>query len=171
MMDSMLKGVSVITGVRIKAAMLPDFGDVTVVYTGKIDEFFGYQFGILPYRSLDFKHEVLPIKDFQGNAIINYTDKAVPYTRIVEHKHFVDVDPCGSCTIITKEYPKIWHLADEAYYPIRDVHNESSLYEKYKAHAAKIPNLYFQGRLGEYQYYNMDQVVRKALDFSKILLR
>lgn len=136
-----------------------------ILFTGMIDEFFGYQLGTLEYRSLKFKTKELPDTDnFQGNAVVNYTEREVPYTRIIEHKHFEFGK--GNGTIITYEYPATWKIGDEPYYPMNDEAN-NSLYEKYTELAKEYPDILFGGRLGQYKYYNMDQVIRAALDMSR----
>ncbi len=132
-----------------------------VVYTGKIDEYFGYRFGELEYRSLRFEHEVLD-GDFQGAAIVNYTEAAVPYTRITEHKHFEYLS--SSKTVITREYPDAGGRDKVPYYPIRDAAN-AELYERYRAEAQNA-GLLLGGRLATYQYYDMHQVVAQALTLA-----
>ena len=137
-----------------------------IVFTGMIDEFFGYELGALEYRSLRFETEELPEMDnYQGNAVVNYTEREVPFTRIIEHKHFEYGK--GKGTIITREYPADWKRGDEPYYPMNDEKN-NELYSRYKALADECPEVIFGGRLGQYKYYNMDQVIREALDMSKI---
>ena len=136
-----------------------------LVYTGMIDEYYGYRYGALEYRSLRFENEDMPeVDNWQGNAVVNYTERSVPYTRIIEHKHFEFGQ--GQGTVITREYPAEWHRGDEPYYPINDEKN-GALYEKYAALAAKEPNVLFGGRLGQYKYYDMDKVIRSALDMVK----
>ncbi len=132
------------------------------VYTGKLDEFFDYRFGELEYRSLRFETEVLD-GDFQGAAIMNYTDDAVPFTRITEHKHFEFRQ--SDQTVITREYPDAYQRGKTPYYPIRDAAN-AAIYEKYRAEA-EITGVLFGGRLASYQYYDMDQVVAQALAVAK----
>ncbi|MCR5558065.1 MAG: UDP-galactopyranose mutase [Butyrivibrio sp.] len=133
-----------------------------ILFTGMIDEFFGYKLGTLEYRSLRFETEDLPdVDNYQGNAVVNYTEREVPYTRIIEHKHFEYGQ--GKGTIITKEYPANWKHGDEPYYPMNDDKN-NKLYTQYVDMAKEYPNILFGGRLGQYKYYNMDQVVRAALD-------
>lgn len=133
-----------------------------VVFTGMIDQFFHYEFGELEYRSLAFETEYLPDNNnYQGNAVVNYTDKDTPYTRIIEHKHFEFATQEG--TIITKEFPKTYQKGDEPYYPINDERN-NMLYQKYKDKAAMYPNVIFGGRLGSYQYYDMHKVIESALN-------
>ncbi|MBP1042106.1 UDP-galactopyranose mutase [Vagococcus sp. BWB3-3] len=136
-----------------------------IIYSGMIDEFFDYQLGTLAYRSLRFETELLQgVANYQGNAVVNYTDGQTPYTRIIEHKHFNFGQQPD--TIITKEYSKDWHQGDEAYYPINDDEN-TQLYKKYVKLAKKEDNVLFGGRLGTYQYLNMDQVVASALAMVK----
>ena len=139
-----------------------------LVYTGMIDEYYGYRYGALEYRSLRFENEDMPeVDNWQGNAVVNYTERSVPYTRIIEHKHFEFGQ--GQGTVITREYPAEWHRGDEPYYPINDEKN-GALYEKYAALAAEEPNVLFGGRLGQYKYYDMDKVIRSALDMVKAQL-
>ncbi len=139
-----------------------------LVYTGMIDEYYGYRYGALEYRSLRFETEDMPeVDNWQGNAVVNYTERSVPYTRIIEHKHFEFGQ--GQGTVITREYPAEWRRGDEPYYPINDEKN-GALYEKYAALAAKEPNVLFGGRLGQYKYYDMDKVIRSALDMVKAQL-
>ena len=138
----------------------------TIVYTGCIDEYFGYQLGYLNYRSVRFETEELPMEDFQGNAVVNYTGREVPYTRIIEHKHFeFGKQPT---TVISREYSAEWTPGMEPYYPVNDAEN-SALYAKYKELADTEGNVIFGGRLGLYKYYDMDQVIRAALDDLKKL--
>ena len=136
-----------------------------IVFTGMIDEFFGYKLGTLEYRSLRFETEDLPeVDNYQGNAVVNYTEREVPYTRIIEHKHFEYGQ--GKGTIITREYPANWQHGDEPYYPMNDEKN-NGLYQKYLDLAKDFPDIIFGGRLGQYKYYNMDQIIREALDMSR----
>ena len=135
-----------------------------VVYTGKIDEYFDYQYGHLDYRSLRFENEILDQSNYQGNAVVNYTEREIPFTRIIEHKHFeFGTQPK---TFITREYPEDMTEGMEAYYPINDEKNQL-VYEQYKTLADKMPNVIFGGRLAEYKYYDMHQVVEKALEVVK----
>ncbi|WP_187327515.1 UDP-galactopyranose mutase, partial [Liquorilactobacillus nagelii] len=134
-----------------------------VVFTGMIDQYFDYCYGELEYRSLKFETEELDQDNFQGNAVVNYTDAKTPFTRIIEHKHFEFGKGDKNKTIITREYPKTWHRGDEPYYPVNNSAN-NALYKKYKELAdAKADNIIFGGRLGQYRYYNMDQVIGAAL--------
>lgn len=141
-----------------------------IVYTGAIDAYFDYCLGSLSYRSIYFETEILDTVNFQGNAIINYTDSQTPYTRIIEHKWFnFGKDECGNDfpeTVISKEFSKEWTDKDEPYYPINDEKN-NKLYLKYKELAHKEKNVFFGGRLGEYKYYDMDKVIESALNFCK----
>ena len=139
-----------------------------VLYTGMIDEYFDYKLGNLEYRSLKFENEVLPdVDNYQGVAVVNYTSHNEKYTRMIEHKHFEFNDCKG--TVITKEYPMTWKLGDEAYYPVNDEKN-TALFEKYKELADKEENVIFGGRLGNYKYYDMDKVIKAALEKSKEIL-
>lgn len=135
-----------------------------VVYTGPIDAYFNYKLGVLQYRSIAFENEILDIENFQGNAVVNYTDKETPYTRIIEHKHFEFGNQPK--TIISREYSKEWSIGDEPYYPINDDKN-NELYNKYSELAETEKNVIFGGRLGEYKYYDMDKVIEVALDKVK----
>ena len=134
-----------------------------IIFTGMIDKFFDYRLGELEYRSLRFETEKLNVDNYQGNAVVNYTDKETPYTRIIEHKHFEFGKGDKNKTIITREYPATWHRGDEPYYPINDSKN-NALYKQYVELAQKeAQNVVFGGRLGQYRYYNMDQVIAAAL--------
>ena len=139
-----------------------------IIYTGEIDRFFNYQYGALEWRSLRFEEEIINQPDYQGNAVVNYTEFEVPYTRIAEHQYF-EPGQKHQKTVITKEYSKTWSVGDEAYYPINNDRN-SALYQKYVELAKKNPNIYFGGRLGTYSYYNMDIIVEKALELVEQLL-
>ena len=137
----------------------PDIAEKTV-FTGQIDEFFGYRYGALGYRSVRFENEILDTDNYQGDAVVNYTDREVPYTRIIEHKHFEFGKQ--EKTVISREYSAEWQPGIEPYYPINDEAN-NALYEKYKALAATRPDVIFGGRLGQYKYYDMDKVIAAAL--------
>ena len=140
-----------------------------VLYTGMIDEYFDYCLGELQYRSLRFEEELLEgCGNYQGNAVVNYTEREVPYTRIIEHKHFEF--GTQDCTVITREYPAAWQRGDEPYYPINDERN-SRLYEEYVKLAAAEENVLFGGRLGQYKYYDMDKVIAEALKMAEGELR
>ncbi len=131
-----------------------------IVFTGMIDEFYDYRFGTLEYRSLRFQHEILNEENYQGNAVVNYTEYEIPYTRVIEHKHFEDGKQ--DKTVITKEYPASWKKGEEPYYPINNEKN-NLIYEKYKELADKEKNIIFGGRLAEYKYYDMHHVIERAL--------
>lgn len=138
----------------------PDIAQKTV-FTGMIDEFFDFCYGALEYRTVTFETEVLDCDNYQGNAVVNYTSRDVPYTRIIEHKHFeFGTQPK---TVISREYPAAWQPGAEPYYPVNDEKNQA-LYQKYAALAAGRPDVIFGGRLGGYKYYDMDKVIRAALD-------
>ena len=137
---------------------------VKIVFTGMIDEFFNYELGTLEYRSLRFETEVLDTENFQGNAVVNYTDCETPYTRIIEHKHFEF--GTQEKTVITKEYPSDWEKGQEPYYPVNNQQN-NDLYSKYKKLAQTVPQVIFGGRLGQYRYYDMHQVIAAALEVVK----
>lgn len=139
----------------------------TVIYTGPIDRYFGYVFGALEYRSVRFETEVLDCPNYQGNAVVNYTAYDVPYTRIIEHKHF-EFDSTSPKTVISREYSSAWKLGDEPYYPVNDDRN-NALYARYKAEADKLGNVIFGGRLGQYKYYDMDKVIAEALATAETL--
>ena len=132
-----------------------------IIFTGPIDRFYDYKFGELEYRSLRFETEVLDIENYQGNAVVNYTEFEVPYTRIIEHKHFEYGNQPK--TIITKEYPDSWNRDKEAYYPINNEKN-NELYNKYKELSEKDTNVIFGSRLGQYKYYDMHKVIEEALN-------
>lgn len=135
-----------------------------IVFTGMIDEFYDYKFGTLEYRSLRFEHEILNEENHQGNAVVNYTEYEIPYTRIIEHKHFeYGTQPK---TVITREYPAKWSKGDEPYYPINNERN-NEMYEKYKELADKETNVIFGGRLAQYKYYDMHNVIEQALKCVK----
>ena len=134
-----------------------------VVYTGPVDAYFGYRLGALQYRSVRFETEVLDTDNYQGNAVVNYTDAETPYTRIIEHKHFeFGTQPK---TVISREYSAEWKKGDEPYYPVNDEKN-GALYAQYKALADAEQGVIFGGRLGEYKYYDMDKVIEVALDVA-----
>ena len=140
-----------------------------VIYTGPIDEYFGYSLGCLEYRSVRFETEVLDKPNFQGNAAVNYTDRETPWTRIIEHKWFeFGKDEAGNDlpkTVISREYSSEWKVGDEPYYPVNDAKN-GALCQEYRKLASREKNVIFGGRLGEYKYYDMDKVIASALDVS-----
>ena len=135
-----------------------------IIFTGMIDQYYDYCYGELEYRGLNFEFETLDMENYQGNAVINYTDAETPFTRIIEHKHFED--STSDKTIITREYPKTWHKGEEAYYPLNDDKN-SELFKKYQELAKKEDKVIFGGRLGMYQYFDMWQVIDEALKAVK----
>ncbi|WP_394980859.1 UDP-galactopyranose mutase [Candidatus Allofournierella excrementavium] len=161
MVEKMLEGAEVKLGVDYladKAAW--DAVADKVVYTGPIDAYFGYKLGALAYRSVRFETETLDMENYQGNAVVNYTDADTPYTRIIEHKHFeFGTQPK---TVISREYSAEWKVGDEPYYPVNDEAN-GALYQQYKALAEGEEKALFGGRLGEYKYYDMDKVIEAAL--------
>lgn len=135
-----------------------------IIFTGCIDEFFNYEYGKLEYRGLHFEHEILEIENYQGNAVVNYNELSVPYTRIIEHKHFeFGTQPT---TVITREYPGEYAKDNEPYYPINDTSN-TFIYNKYKEKAEQYPHLYFGGRLGQYAYFDMDDSIKAAMDLAE----
>ena len=162
MIEKMQEGIEVRLGVdffedRVKFEGMAE----TIVFTGPIDEFFGHQHGELEYRSLRFETQILPIEDFQGNALVNYTEEEIPFTRICEHKHF-ESTKSGS-TVITKEYPQAWFSGEEKFYPVNDEENNTR-YLLYRKMAEDLsPKYIFGGRLAEYKYYDMHQVIGSAL--------
>ena len=161
MVEKMLEGAEVKLSVDYladKAAW--DAVADKVVYTGPIDAYFGYKLGALAYRSVRFETETLDMENYQGNAVVNYTDADTPYTRIIEHKHFeFGTQPK---TVISREYSAEWKVGDEPYYPVNDQKN-GALYAKYRALAEGEKHVVFGGRLGEYKYYDMDKVIESAL--------
>lgn len=167
MVEKMLSGIEVRLGVDYLAdrAAWDTMAD-TVVYTGPIDRFFDYCFHPLEYRSVRFETEVLDMVNYQGNAVINYTDRETPYTRVIEHKHFEF--GTQEKTVISREYSTEWKPGDEPYYPVNDEKNKS-LYERYRALAEKESHVVFGGRLGEYKYYDMDAVIAAALNKADTL--
>ena len=168
MVENMLKGAEVKLGVDyLEDKERYDSMAEKVVFTGAIDAYFGYSLGYLEYRSVRFENEIMDIPNFQGNAAVNYTDRETPWTRIIEHKWFeFGKDEQGNDlpkTIISREYSSEWKPGDEPYYPVNDEKN-GKLYEKYKKLAQAEKNVIFGGRLGEYKYYDMDQVIAAALE-------
>ena len=165
--EGLLNGVEVRTGVDFFSDREYWTGVADrIVFTGKIDEFYGYRFGKLEYRTVRFEEEVVDMPNYQGNAVVNYTDREVPYTRIIEHKHFEnfgqDVYSLPK-TVISREYSVEWKDGMEPYYPVNDNRN-SDLYAKYKALADKEENVIFGGRLAEYKYYDMAPVIGAAME-------
>lgn len=165
--EKLLEGIEV----RLETDFLSDRANYEamaekVIYTGAIDAYYDYCYGKLEYRTVYFETQELPIANYQGNAVINYTDAETPYTRIIEHKHFeYGTEPT---TVISKEYPKEWQEGDEPYYPVNNEKNQE-LYSKYAALAEKNDKVIFGGRLGEYKYYDMDKVIESALNAVAVL--
>ena len=145
----------------------------TIVYTGPIDEFYDYRFGHLQYRTVYFEQEILDIPNYQGNAVVNYTESEVPYTRIIEHKHF-EMFGQAVCdnpkTVISKEYSVEFKEGMEPYYPINDEKN-TALYNQYKVLAEQEKSVYFGGRLAEYKYYDMAPTIERAMELAKMVLK
>ena len=163
--DRLFEGCDIETGVDYleKKDYYDSLGE-KIVYTGTIDAYYKYQFGKLEYRSLRFESEVLDEENHQGVAVVNYTDRETPYTRIIEHKHFeFGTQPK---TVITREYPVTWQEGMEPYYPVNDEKNQA-LYQKYAKLAEKEEHVIFGGRLGEYKYYDMDKVIASAMACAK----
>lgn len=175
MVEKMLKGIEVKTGTDYRDFVTQQEQDgrvcvsdrlgntyEKVVYTGMLDEYFDYALGHLEYRSLKFETEFLADCDnYQGNAVVNYTEREIPYTRMIEHKHFEFGTQKG--TVITREYPAFWKEGEEPYYPVNDEKN-NALLRKYQEMAEKTPHVIFGGRLGQYRYFDMDKVIALALD-------
>lgn len=160
--EKVLDGIDVKTGMDYFEFIKenPDIAEKTV-FTGMIDEYFGYRLGALEYRSVRFETEVLDTDNYQGDAVVNYTDREVPYTRIIEHKHFEFGKQ--EKTVISREYSSEWHQGMEPYYPVNDDKN-NALFEEYRKLAEKEENVIFGGRLGNYKYYDMDKVIEAALE-------
>ncbi|MDE6386492.1 MAG: UDP-galactopyranose mutase [Lachnospiraceae bacterium] len=175
MVENMLQGIEVKTGISYREfATEFDAGQEVaasdkdgntyrkIVYTGMLDEYFDYKLGHLEYRSLRFETEELTECDnYQGNAVVNYTERDVPYTRVIEHKHFEFGTQPG--TVVTREYPAKWEEGDEPYYPINDERN-NALFARYQRLAQTVKHVIFGGRLGQYKYYDMDKVIEAALE-------
>lgn len=158
-LEKLLDGVEVKLNTDYRSVREQNLAEKTV-YTGCIDEFFDFRYGSLEYRSLRFEQETLDCDNYQGNAVVNFTSSEVPYTRIIEHKHFEYGNQPK--TVITREYPVEWESGSEPYYPINDNKN-NTLFEQYRALANEQDNVIFGGRLGDYRYYDMDKVVAAAL--------
>ena len=163
--DGLLKGIDIKTNVDF----FKDKDELSaiakkVVFTGKIDEFYNYKYGNLEYRSLRFENTKLNTENFQGNAVVNYNDSKIPYTRIIEHKHFEFGKQ--KHTVITKEFPEQWTPEKEAYYPINNDENQKK-YQAYKELSLQESHIIFGGRLAEYKYYDMHQIIASALQKTK----
>ena len=160
--EKMLAGADILTNTDYFEFIKehPDVADKTV-FTGQFDAFFDYKLGVLEYRSVRFETEVLDCENYQGNAVVNYTEREVPYTRIIEHKHFeFGKQPK---TVISREYSSEWKKGDEPYYPVNNERN-NQMYQEYQKLAETVPNVIFGGRLGQYKYYDMDKVIAAALE-------
>jgi UDP-galactopyranose mutase len=168
--EKLLEGIEVRIGTHYRAflkenELSKEVSFEKVLYTGMIDEYYDYRLGTLEYRSLRFEEEVLSDCDnYQGNAVVNYTEREVPYTRIIEHKHFEFGIQQG--TVITREYPEEWKPQDEPYYPVNDEKN-NELFRQYEELACQEENMLFGGRLGQYKYYDMDKVILQALAMAE----
>ena len=163
--EKMLDGVDVLLDTDY-FAFVKEHADIApkTVFTGMIDEFYGFKLGVLEYRTVRFETEELDCENYQGNAVVNYTDREVPYTRIIEHKHFeFGKQPT---TVISREYSKEWEKGDEPYYPVNNDKN-NELYQKYKELADEENKVIFGGRLGGYKYYDMDKVIAAALEMCE----
>lgn len=162
--EKMFEGTEVLLNTEFKSFMTsnPDSAD-KIIYTGMIDEYYDFCYGPLQYRTVSFETEVLDMPNYQGNAVVNYTEREVPYTRIIEHKHFEFGKQ--DKTVISREYPTEWKPGMEPYYPINDTQN-GELFDKYRALAEQESNVFFGGRLGNYKYYDMDKTIEAALELS-----
>lgn len=163
MVEKMLEGIEVLLNTDF-LKQKDEFEAVAdkVIFTGPIDAYFDYVHGALNYRSVRFETEILPISNYQGVAVVNYNEREVPFTRIIEHKHFAF--GTQEKTVISREYPSEWQLGVEPYYPVNDAQN-TALYERYKALADQQDKVRFAGRLGQYKYFDMDKVIAEALTF------
>lgn len=169
LIDALLEGADIELGIDFFADRRhwEAIADKTV-FTGKIDEFYGYRFGKLQYRSLRFEEEVVEMPNYQGNAVVNYTDRQIPYTRIIEHKHFAASNAAiyeNPKTVITREYPTEWSEGKDPYYPVNDTYNDS-LADKYRNLAKMETRAVFGGRLAEYRYYDMDAVIERVFNME-----
>lgn len=171
MVENMLDGIEIRLGIDYLKNK-NEYKDIAgkIIYTGPIDEYYNYCFGELEYRSLHFETEILPVDNYQGTAGMNYTDDETPYTRIIEHKHFEFGKGNTGKTIITREYPVPWKKGDEPYYPVNDEKN-TVLYQRYQQESQEEGRVIFTGRLGKYQYYDMDQVIAGSLKLAEKILR
>ena len=166
LINNLLSGIEV----RLNTDYFKQFHDFRqyakkLVFTGMIDEYYRYKYGRLKYRSLKFQTEKLNLRNYQGNAVVNYTDPETPFTKVVEHKHFTFGNQ--DFTIVTREYPLEWSVGEEPYYPINDEEN-NAIYKKIKSESEMDTDIIFGGRLGNYKYYDMDEVIRKCLDDVKV---
>ena len=169
LIEGLLEGVETRTDTDFFAnrSYWEDFAD-RIIFTGKIDEFYGYRYGKLEYRTVRFEQELLPCPNYQGNAVVNYTAREVPWTRIIEHKHFESFGQAvydNPHTVISREYSTEWQEGMEPFYPVNDAKN-NALYQQYKALADAEPRVHFGGRLAEYKYYDMAPIVEKVLKMN-----
>ncbi|MDR1091347.1 MAG: UDP-galactopyranose mutase [Prevotella sp.] len=167
--DSLLNGIEVVCNTDFfeNRGYFESISD-KIVFTGKIDEFYDFRLGALEYRTLRFETELLDCANYQGNAVVNYTEREIPYTRIIEHKHFeFGTQPQ---TVISREYSSEWTAGSEPFYPVNDEKNDR-LYQQYKSLADQESHVIFGGRLAEYKYYDMDKVVEKALEMSNKMMK
>jgi UDP-galactopyranose mutase len=162
--DKLLEGIEVKLNTDFFIDTLPEYSKL--IYTGPIDKFFNYKYGELEYKTTKFDHVKLEQENYQGTAVMNFTEKSIPYTRIIEHKHFENINTPH--TWVTHEYPELYNRDKEPYYPVNDSIN-NTMYLKYKSEADKLDNIFFGGRLAEYKYYDMHQVIDSALNFTKKL--
>jgi UDP-galactopyranose mutase len=162
--DKLLEGIEVKLNTDFFKDTLPEYSKL--IYTGPIDKFFNYKYGELEYKTTKFDHVKLEQENYQGTAVMNFTEKSIPYTRIIEHKHFENINT--SYTWVTHEYPELYNRDKEPYYPVNDSIN-NTMYLKYKSETDKLDNIFFGGRLAEYKYYDMHQVIDSALNFTKKL--
>ncbi len=168
LVENILEGIDVRLGIDFlkNRDELEGLAD-KIVYTGMIDEYYDYCFGELEYRSLRFETEIMPdVDNYQGNAVVNYTDSETPYTRIIEHKHF-EFNTCKG-TVVSREYPATWKKGDEPYYPMNNDRN-NELYQKYEDKAKEDNKVIFGGRLGKYKYYDMDDTIEVAINDYRAL--
>lgn len=164
--EKLLEGIDVKLKTDFFTDDLPEYKKV--IYTGPIDRYFDYKFGYLEYKTTKFEHKKIDTDNYQGISMMNYTDKEIPFTRTIEHKHFENID--SNETWVTWEYPTEYVVGKtEPYYPVNDEEN-TKIYKKYKKLADKEKNVYFGGRLAEYKYYDMHQVIESALDFIKTII-
>ena len=160
--EKLLKGIEVRLNTDYFTCDMPEHDEV--IYTGPIDRYFDYKYGELEYKTTRFEHSKLDVSNYQGTAMMNFTDGEVPYTRIIEHKHFEHIE--SGKTWITHEYPERYTRKKEPYYPVNDTENTQKYFE-YKREADALTNIHFGGRLAEYKYYDMHQVIESALSFTK----
>lgn len=164
--EKLLEGTDVLLQTEYKQ-FITEHNDIAdrILYTGMIDEYYDFCYGPLQYRTVSFETEVLDMENYQGNAVVNYTERQIPYTRIIEHKHFEKTQEGQQKTVISKEYPTEWKPGIEPYYPINDAAN-TELLGRYQSLAQKETKVFFGGRLGQYKYYDMDKTIEAALELA-----